>query len=69
VQTIEILRAFKAIGYKPKRTIRFVLFAMKKMVYAAATNMQKKQKQKMRNTFLLWKVMPVVFTPRAFGLR
>ena len=27
VQTIEVLRAFKAIGYKPKRTIRFVLFA------------------------------------------
>ena len=27
VQTIEILRALKSIGYKPKRTIRFVLFA------------------------------------------
>jgi hypothetical protein len=27
VQTIEILRAFKTLGYKPKRTIRFVLFA------------------------------------------
>lgn len=27
VQTMEILRAFKAIGYTPKRTIRFVLFA------------------------------------------
>src|SRR5688572_7189746 len=27
VQTMEILRAFKAVGYKPKRTIRFVLFA------------------------------------------
>jgi len=27
VQSIEILRAFKATGYKPKRTIRFVLFA------------------------------------------
>jgi carboxypeptidase Q len=27
VQSIEILRAFKAIGYKPKRTIRIVLFA------------------------------------------
>lgn len=27
VQTIEILRAFNAIGYKPKRSIRFVLFA------------------------------------------
>ena len=27
VHTIEILRVFKALGYKPKRTIRFVLFA------------------------------------------
>jgi carboxypeptidase Q len=27
VQTIEILRAFKAMGFKPKKTIRFVLFA------------------------------------------
>lgn len=26
-QTIEILRTFKALGYQPKRTIRFVLFA------------------------------------------
>lgn len=27
VHTIEVLRAFKAIGYQPKHTIRFVLFA------------------------------------------
>lgn len=27
VQTMEVLRAFKVVGYKPKRTIRFVLFA------------------------------------------
>lgn len=27
VQSIEVLRAFKALGYKPKRTIRIVLFA------------------------------------------
>lgn len=27
VQTMEILRTFKALGYQPKRTIRFVLFA------------------------------------------
>ena len=27
VQTIEILRAFKALGYKPKHSLRFVLFA------------------------------------------
>ncbi|MEJ7914242.1 MAG: M20/M25/M40 family metallo-hydrolase, partial [Chitinophagaceae bacterium] len=27
VQTIEILRAFTAMGYKPRKTIRFVLFA------------------------------------------
>src|SRR6186713_2822009 len=26
VQTIEVLRVLKALGYKPKRTIRFVLF-------------------------------------------
>ena len=27
VQSIEIIRAFKALGYKPRRTIRIVLFA------------------------------------------
>ncbi len=27
VHTIEVLRAFKALGYKPRHTIRFVLFA------------------------------------------
>ncbi|MFN7273810.1 MAG: M20/M25/M40 family metallo-hydrolase, partial [Bacteroidota bacterium] len=27
VQTIEVMRVFKALGYQPKRTIRFVLFA------------------------------------------
>lgn len=27
VETIEVLRTLKALGYKPKRTIRFVLFA------------------------------------------
>jgi len=27
VHTLEILRTFKALGYQPKRTIRFVLFA------------------------------------------
>jgi hypothetical protein len=27
VHTIEVLRAFKAVGYKPRHTIRFVLFA------------------------------------------
>jgi hypothetical protein len=27
VQTIEVLRVLKALGYQPKRTIRFVLFA------------------------------------------
>jgi carboxypeptidase Q len=27
VQTIEIMRALKVLGYKPKRTLRFVLFA------------------------------------------
>ena len=42
VHTIEVMRAFLAVGYQPKRTIRFVLFANEEnglkggMAYAAA---------------------------------
>ena len=59
VQTIEILRAFKALVISQnERSVLFYL-PMKKMVCVVVINMQKKQKQKMRNTFLLWKVMLV----------
>ena len=34
--SIEILRVFKAIGYKPRHTIRIVLFANEAMVDARA---------------------------------
>ena len=58
MQTIEVLRAFKALGFQPKHTIRFVLFANEENgARGGAKNMQKKQKQIMKNTFLHWKVM------------
>ncbi|MFL5774045.1 MAG: M20/M25/M40 family metallo-hydrolase [Flavisolibacter sp.] len=49
VQTIEVLRVFKALGYRPKHTIRFVLFANEenglrggnKYAEAATTNGEK----------------------------
>ena len=59
VQTIEILRAFKAIGYKPKRTIRFVLFANEENGLRGGNKYAEEAKAKKKNTFLHWKVMPV----------
>jgi Zn-dependent M28 family amino/carboxypeptidase len=58
VQTIEILRAFKAVGYKPKRTIRFVLFANEENGLKAVQSMRKKLQRKMNDTFLHWKPTP-----------
>jgi carboxypeptidase Q len=45
VQSMEVLRTLKALGIKPKSAVK------------AAKNILMKQKQKMKNTFLLWKVM------------
>ena len=67
VQTIEILRALKAIGYKPKRTIRFVLFANEENglkggdKYAEEATMKKE-----RHIFAL-ETDAGGFTPRGFG--
>ena len=68
-QTIEILRAYKAIGYKPKRTIRFVLFANEEngarggIQYAdeAAKNSNEKH-------LLALESDAGGFTPRGFGV-
>ena len=67
VQTIEILRAFKALGYKPKHTIRFVLFANEEngtrggLKYAADA--------KANNLTMLFALESDAggFTPRGFG--
>jgi hypothetical protein len=63
VHTIEVLRALKAVGYKPRHTIRFVLFANEENGLRAAQSMPKRQKLKMKNTFLPWKVTPADFLP------
>jgi hypothetical protein len=42
---------------------------MKKTVYAAEQNMQQKQKQKMKNTFLHWKAMPADLHQEDFHYR
>jgi carboxypeptidase Q len=46
VQSIEILRAFNAIGYKPKRTIRIVLFANEENGGRGATKYAEEAKSK-----------------------
>ncbi|MBO9592491.1 MAG: M20/M25/M40 family metallo-hydrolase [Niabella sp.] len=68
-QTIEILRAYKALGYRPKRTIRFVLFANEengarggaKYADEAAKNSQEKH-------LLALESDAGGFTPRGFGV-
>jgi carboxypeptidase Q len=67
VQTIEILRAFKAIGYKPKRTIRFVLFANEENGLRGGTKYAEEAKAKNENHILAIETDAGGFTPRALG--
>ncbi|MEX6687927.1 M20/M25/M40 family metallo-hydrolase [Danxiaibacter flavus] len=68
VQTIEILRAFKATGFRPKHTIRFVLFANEENgtrggeKYAAVAKINKE-----KHVFAL-ESDAGGFTPRGFSL-
>lgn len=68
VQTIEILRAFKAIGYKPKRTIRFVLFANEENGLRGGNKYAEEAKAKGEKHIFALESDAGGFTPRAFGL-
>lgn len=68
VQTIEILRAFKAIGYKPKRTIRFVLFANEENGLRGGQKYADEAKAKNENHILAIESDAGGFTPRGLGL-
>lgn len=68
VQTIEILRAFKAIGYKPKRTIRFVLFANEENGLRGGNKYAEDAKAKSENHILALESDAGGFTPRSLGL-
>jgi len=67
VQTIEILRAFKAIGYQPKRTIRFVLFANEENGLRGANAYAEEAKAKGEKHIFALESDAGGFTPRGFG--
>jgi carboxypeptidase Q len=68
VQTIEILRAFKALGYKPKRTIRFVLFANEENGLRGGNKYAEEAKAKGEKHVFALESDAGGFTPRSFGL-
>lgn len=67
VQTIEILRAFKAIGYRPKRTIRFVLFANEENGLRGGNKYAEEAKANNEKHILAMESDAGGFTPRALG--
>lgn len=67
VQTIEILRTFTAIGYQPKRTIRFVLFANEENGLRGGTKYADEAKAKGEKHIFALESDAGGFTPRGFG--
>ncbi|MDQ3683751.1 MAG: M20/M25/M40 family metallo-hydrolase [Bacteroidota bacterium] len=67
VQTIEILRAFKALGYQPKRTIRFVLFANEENGLRGGTKYAEEAQAKGEKHIFALESDAGGFTPRGFG--
>jgi carboxypeptidase Q len=67
VQTIEILRALKAMGYKPKRTIRFVLFANEENGLRGGQKYAAEAKRNNEKHLFAMESDAGGFTPRAIG--
>jgi hypothetical protein len=67
VQTMEVLRAFKALGYQPKRTIRFVLFANEENGLRGGTKYADEAKAKGEKHIFALESDAGGFTPRGFG--
>ena len=67
VQTIEILRTLKALGYKPKKTIRFVLFANEENGTRGGLKYAEQAKAKNENHVLAIESDEGGFTPRGFS--
>ena len=67
VQSIEILRAFKAIGYKPKRTIRIVLFANEENGLRGGTKYAEEAKLKNEKHVMAMESDGGAEYPRGFG--
>jgi hypothetical protein len=67
VQTIEIMRAFKALGYQPKRTMRFVLFANEENGLRGGNKYAEEAKAKGEKHIFALESDAGGFTPRGFG--
>ena len=67
VQTIEILRALRAMDYKPKRTIRFVLFANEENGLRGGYKYAEEAKAKNEKHIFALESDAGGFTPRGFG--
>jgi len=68
VQTIEVLRTFKALGYKPKRTLRFVLFANEENGLRGGTKYADEAKAKGEKHIFALESDEGGFTPRGFNV-
>lgn len=68
VQTVEVLRTFKALGYKPKRTIRFVLFANEENGTRGGRKYADEAKAKGEKHIFALESDEGGFTPRGFGV-
>jgi hypothetical protein len=67
VQTIEIMRTFKALGYTPKHTIRFVLFANEENGLRGGTKYAAEAKAKNEKHIFALESDAGSFTPRGFN--
>ncbi|MFZ1799535.1 MAG: M20/M25/M40 family metallo-hydrolase [Chitinophagaceae bacterium] len=67
VQTIEILRAFKALGFQPKHTIQFVLFANEENGARGGEKYAEKPLQENEQHIFAMESDAGGFTPRGFG--
>lgn len=68
VQTIEVLRAFKALGYQPKHSIRFVLFANEENGLRGGRKYANEAKARKEKHIFALESDAGGFTPRGFGL-
>lgn len=68
VQTIEVLRTFKALGYKPKHAIRFVLFANEENGTRGGDKYAALAQEKKETHLFALESDAGGFTPRGFGI-
>ncbi len=68
VQTMEVLRVLKALNYKPKHTIRFVLFANEENGMRGGNEYANQAKLKQENHLFALESDEGGFTPRSIGI-